>query len=871
MKLKAAKPWWLPHTGSGSWRGWPFLWLIAWSLLLFAAGVAVHKYGLTWKAALLFQDRYQTAKQESGRFVRRLSVNPERLILDIGHKAYKKLEYKRKTALQQGVLIASSDDFVPAKIRYRDKTVKVRLRLKGDWTDHLKKDKWSFRVKVRGEHTLMGMKRFSLHAPRTRNGIYEWLFHQMLADEGVVALRYRFVDITLNGKSLGLYALEEHFGKRLLEANQRREGPIVRFSEALLWQDRRYYVKGDPLKNRAEVAEAGAYFRAPVDPFQSGRAAANPRLRKQHDRAIALLAGFRQGRLHTGEVFDLDLLARFYAVSDLTGAFHGTIWHNLRYYHNPVTDRLEPIGFDAQPGESTSLLAAANAHETHQTHLFAHLPFTRTFLHHLTRMSQPNYLNAFFARREAALQTNLALLRADVADAPFSRRRFYDNAEMIGKLLNPLATVFPFFAGREAGQVILDIGNALALPVEILQFTLTDGTVLSPAAPVILPRQSPQQPIRFQRVAFSGPSVAKMGDGSWQGGRVGHRIAGGSGLRWQAVQSEAPRLALVGTPRDSLRQPDNAADFDFLALDRSARLIAFRPGRWVMRKRMILPAGYRIMAGEGVDLDLADGAFILSRSPLQFVGSEEAPIRVHSSDGSGGGVVVLNAGGRSQLRHVHFNNLSGPTDGAAAGWALPGAVTFYQSPVTIAHCRIVASRSEDGLNILRSAFLISETLFEKNGSDALDTDFSHGEINQVIFLNAGNDAIDISGGRLTGAAVVIRGTGDKGLSGGEGGEITLKGVSIEKAAIAVASKDLSRVILQDLQISDAPLGFAVFQKKSEFGPAIVEVRGLKMVRVKTPYLLETASRLTLEGDSKTPTGDNIKDRLYGAEFGKSSR
>ena len=67
-----------------------------------------------------------------------------------------------------------------------------------------------------GDETLFGMKQFSLHHPRERNYAYEWLFHQALKREGLLGLRYLFVDVTLNGTHLGVYALEEHFEKRLL-------------------------------------------------------------------------------------------------------------------------------------------------------------------------------------------------------------------------------------------------------------------------------------------------------------------------------------------------------------------------------------------------------------------------------------------------------------------------------------------------------------------------------------------------------------------------------------------------------------------------------------------------------------------------------
>ena len=35
---------------------------------------------------------------------------------------------------------------------------------------------------------------------------------------------------------MGIYAMEEHFSKELIESNSRREGVIVNFEDYLLWK-----------------------------------------------------------------------------------------------------------------------------------------------------------------------------------------------------------------------------------------------------------------------------------------------------------------------------------------------------------------------------------------------------------------------------------------------------------------------------------------------------------------------------------------------------------------------------------------------------------------------------------------------------------
>ena len=41
----------------------------------------------------------------------------------------------------------------------------------------------------------------------------------------------------------------------------------------------------------------------------------------------------------------------FLAIADLWGGWHVLRWHTLRFYGNPVTRKLEPIGFDANAAE----------------------------------------------------------------------------------------------------------------------------------------------------------------------------------------------------------------------------------------------------------------------------------------------------------------------------------------------------------------------------------------------------------------------------------------------------------------------------------------------------------------------------------------
>ena len=157
------------------------------------------------------------------------------LILDIKFKNLKKLHDKRAAALKRGRLVAAADDFVTARVRFGGKSHRVKIRLKGDLPDHYNTEKWSLRVQVKRGGHILGMRRFSLQAPKTRQYHGQPLYMDFLRRFGVLAPRYQFVNLWVNGTDIGLMALEEHFSKELLESQGRRESVILAFDESLHW------------------------------------------------------------------------------------------------------------------------------------------------------------------------------------------------------------------------------------------------------------------------------------------------------------------------------------------------------------------------------------------------------------------------------------------------------------------------------------------------------------------------------------------------------------------------------------------------------------------------------------------------------------
>ncbi|MFC1991170.1 right-handed parallel beta-helix repeat-containing protein [Chloroflexota bacterium] len=802
-----------------------------------------------------------------------LMSRPDHIDIDIKFEDFQKLAYKREIALANGILISSDEDYVPANIHYQDKTVAVKIRLKGDWGDHFAWDKWSLRVNVKGEDTLFGMKIFSLQSPITREYVNEWLFHQALRKEDVINLRYEFVDVSINGEHKGIYAVEESFERRLIEHNNLREGPILKFDESILWADLLENKEISAMRMGNTPTGLQSMSSAGVDLFRENYTFSNEMLAAQFIQGQYLLEAFRNGELKTHQVFDVQKLARYIAITDLMGSHHALAWINMRFYYNPITGLLEPIGFDAHPGLLIGSVIGGglqmetsykeNTNSDFISMVFTDIIFVNTYYQELERFSQKPYLDNLFTEVNDGLQRNIAILHRDYPWYYFPKETFYRNQELIRGALNPVKAVRAYFSRGSMNSVFLTIGNIQSLPVEIGDIVDSNGQILrSHEGPNVLQAKPTSQPINYEQIEFALPEGYSLSAEAITNLKISYQLMGTG--RWYSEEVQPwPNLIEESVSADIVRDKPNVTEFNFISVDTAARRIVLKHGEWELTRNLIIPEGYTVVGGQGTHIDLKNNAQILSYSPVQLIGSEDNPIIVTSSDSSGLGIAILKADGPSILKNVIFQNLAVPL---SSGWGLTGAITFYESPVTINNCQFITNTTgDDMLNIVRSEFTITDSLFRQSMFDALDLDYSKGSISHTSFIDSGNDGIDISGSVISITDSLINGTGDKGVSVGEDSLVTMQAIEIRSSYLAIASKDSSWVSIDGAVISDCEIGLAVYQKKPEFGPSTITATAVKITGTSTTYLVEERSTLS-ENDRKIEaSAKEVYRSLYGDE------
>jgi hypothetical protein len=676
----------------------------------------------------------------------------------------------------------------------------------------------------------------------------------MLERDDILAPRYDFIRVDINGEDSGIYAIEEHFDKILVESQRRREGPILKLNEDLMWRERKmFYPNFEPSPTGYRHGQD-----SPVQAFKMGRIQLDPISAAHYKIGASLLEGFRKGDLKPDAVFDVEKMAAYLAVNAVAGARHAALWHNIRFYYNPITSRLEPIGFDGLAGQG--IVGLETPGEGLLGKLLEDRGFYRRYIGELERKSEQGYLESFLSGISGELREKMFVLHSEYPGYPLDTQIYFTNQRAIRNALNPIKSVHAFFEKADAQRVVLKIANLQTMPVDVYGLSVDEKPLFPAERRTTLDPVKSGDWINYEKVAFKLPSATKWDEAYRSKIRLGYRIMGTAGERsdmvfaWPYAQEE-------GLWKDLMRRAPNASSFPFVRVDKSAREIRILSGSWSVDKDLIFPAGYTVSAGPGTRLTLKNGASILSYSRLTFSGTEGAPILLTSSAELGGeGLVVMRAGGDSYFRYVKFEGLSNPKDG---GWELTGAVTLYESPGNFENVEFTGARCEDSLNVVRTKFHISGSLFSRSKGDAFDADFSVGHISGSAFAQSGNDAIDVSGSKVVLKTIRIEGAGDKGISAGEISEIKADGVSIANAAVGAASKDVSILELKNADIRDSRIGLTAYNKKPEFGGGLLKSTGGKIRGADYDYISDERSVIEIDG-TRVAAGPQNQQKILDA-------
>nr|WP_319270604.1 CotH kinase family protein [uncultured Draconibacterium sp.] len=801
----------------------------------------------------------------------------EKLRLYIDDQYLKSFRNKRYEAFETNFLVNSGDDYVPMMLYANDNFLNGELRLKGDLVDHLYGEKWSYRVKLKKDFAWNRMRTFSIQNPVTRYFLSEWMAHKIFLSEDILTTRYGFVPVEINNRSMGVYAWEEHFEKQLVESKNRREGPIIRFDETLYW--------GHQLESKVtgENWDIDYYGGAKITPFKASSLVKDTLKVKQFEEAETLLNQFKNGTATVTELFDVDKLAAYYALLDLTQAYHGFTWHNLRFYYNPVTCLLEPIAYDGYIENGiykridervNGLLPPEKVDELYYMDLMLYKPFGNKvfcdkYLAYLGKYSQRDFVEKCIAENKTEIDSLTELLQLEFPYYNADLNYIIEQAEFINNNLNSIENnlkklgrkmrslqikrFHPGNSSRANANLIihqvhayfnkeekrLTVFNHANMPVRIL------GTFIKNALPVSFEDKTLIEPSRGSS-SQSHEFIIQEGIPEKLLFTVGADMFEAEISQWAPPKEKSTRQALLAQPL----HPDLKISGDSVLFG----------GEYRFAEDLVIPDSFKVVISPGTTFDFTNNAGFFSFAQVIANGTESQPIRIYSSDNSANGFNILQAYGKSRFSHVHFSGLSNMKRN---GWFSPAAVNIYESDVELEYCTFERNQNcDDALNIVRSHFDVNNCEFNHTFADAFDSDFCTGTVQNCTFITIGNDAIDFSGSQVAISDCQMSEIGDKAISGGEKSELNVTDCKIENANIGVASKDLSRLTLDKIEIDGVNYGFLAFIKKPEYGPASITINNLKLKNKLVFHQIELGSVLELNGKRIEGREENLAVKLY---------
>ncbi|MBT4127545.1 MAG: hypothetical protein HOE32_02715, partial [Nitrospina sp.] len=675
--------------------------------------------------------------------------------IDIKFKFLRKLQEKRKESLQRGVLITTKDDYVPAKIRHEGRTVKVKMRLKGDWARNSSDKKMSFRVQVKNGDHFLGMRRFSLQNPKARIYDGDRLFFEAIKREGILAPRHSFVDLTVNGTKMGIMALEEHFSKELLESQRRRAGVILKFDESMVW-----LAESEASKGRGFEGVYDNYKNATIKPFRLNRIKSSKKLTNELESATRLLRAFVDGALKPSQVFDPILMGRFIAVGDFWGAWHGLRWHNLRFYYNAITGYLEPIGFDAGIAYNQK-----PAHDPTAEPIVTKIlddSIRKVYMETLERLIEEAKDGTTAHWVEALTNNNLKALHKEYfwlegVDLDLLTQWAEQKLNSVKRkdLLYP--KILQVYLVKNEMDYYLELQNPLPYDVIVTDIQLLNVSKNNPVK------------LQFEEASLFPFILASSEIGGMPTGKKIHLQRKDIDVETQfmvtanikgdrEIHAIKSLLYFSNAIKPILPQPTLAktlSQHSYLKVDKKRNILRVKSGQWQVNSWLVVPEGFELLLSEGTTLNFKSSAGLLARGPVTIKGTKDSPVILQGMRNSTKanywqGIFVMNSESPSHWSHVKIKNTKGIKNN---DWVVSAGVTFYESDVYLKNVTFSENRCEDALNIIRSTFDLMDVDIKNAISDGLDADFSNGVVTGGIFKNlgfaGGGDGIDLSGSRIT--------------------------------------------------------------------------------------------------------------------------
>ncbi|MCK5367935.1 MAG: right-handed parallel beta-helix repeat-containing protein, partial [Cyclobacteriaceae bacterium] len=627
-------------------------------------------------------------------------------------------------------------------------------------------------------------------------------------------------------KPIGIYYLEERFDKYLVENNSLREGILFKLDSEF-------------------------------SPYQESKLMSDPGTKAQLLMVKGMWQDVMAGDLPPGCFFDLKKMAQVFALCDLMNSKHPLAGQNMRLYFNPVTGLAEPIVREWETLERRELSNlrlfpekpipltrhAKFVNDPILKLIYDNLEFKRQYAREAEILCQTKFLDQLLLRNEDKINSLLDKVYRTWPFYKLPTHKLYENQNYMRSVLFPKDDqLAAYFSLKNSKTLQLSLHNQQYLPIEVTHLSWRDSILFHPKTHIVLDSKDKEQPQLFN---FELPDRLQLPKDYLKDIKVHYYVYGlESGKRTIGVLFQAGDLKSADR-EENLVKKGTYSSFYFVKTDEDNEFISIPAGEWTISKDLVIPANKQLEIAAGAHIDLIKGASIISYSPIYVKGQEEISVSIISSDSSSQGVHVIQADQRSQLSHVIFDKLAGPT---TDGGMLQGAVTFFESPVSIYVCTFSNGRTgNDYLHIRRSDFSLEHSLFKNIDGNALGVNYCSGVISNSSFVNIGMDGIATISGKIKIQQLFFNNIGKQGLLARENSQLTIRWADIRHAEIGIVATGQSKVRIFDTLLEHNNIGVTIYEENSVSDMAFIKAERLEIKDTAMPYQIETGAKMILNG------------------------
>ncbi len=788
----------------------------------------------------------------------------ETIKIEVSFLDYQSLKKDRENAIKVGYL--ANPTRVNAKILYKNKKYKAKIRLKGDLPDHwLSETRMSLRVKLKKRKTILGMNEFSVQKPRARQYPYEHAFENSLRSIGNLGATHLFNPVIFNGENWGIMNIEEKVSKLFLEKQKFKDSLIFRFSNDKKWL-------------QYDKANQFAYqpYRLSDEKLTVSLSDEKRFLKTENGRRIYTYV--LEERLKTKHVklYKLKSYLNSFWYSMAWNNFHALSNSNSRHYFNPYTLKLELVttdqgSFNSIPIDIEHFIKNIHINETYK----------QIWDHKFSKIESKNISNfSKWSMNDLSYEINK---HADIfpLDAKKSTDIIETNIDLIKKNKNKIISHFTSLnKSKQIENLKVNAKDFLKKPslkqsgkflehVHVRHYN--DGTLkfynlLNDQVIVesifVDNKKLPLKQFNLKSFKKGGyePTIIKTD----LTGIYDNKITIGTSYKsHQRVSKVIPTLLSTGSynPLDLFSGSKNIPNF-IKILDNQYTI---ESGSWKIRKPLVINGNLTI--NSGVNLTFSKNSYLIVQGALLINGLEGAPVSISPSQNVWKGIyVVSNNGQTSKLSHTYISGAEELNDGILK---LTGGVSFYGGSVKLDHVYITENKAEDALNIVKSNISVSDLYISKAQSDGFDCDFCAGSISTSKFQFIGGDALDFSGSNLKIVDTTIIGVKDKAFSVGEESNVEITNCVSKNSGVGIAVKDGSRAIVKDTIFYDYKLHAAMTYTKKEYflGEPSLKMYGVDVGNGKNKFSRQFGSYMSVDNSETELKEVNVK-KLYSGHIMK---